>query len=181
MKYLLHYSALLLITAFIIISSCGNNDISNKVDVAKEQPISPTAAPEKAGYDLDKPSRAEMKKKLKEISGIHYVKDELFAAIQDESGKIFLVNFSNSEIEEELSFAGKGDYEDITLDNNYYYVLESTGKIYRVPRAGDLSQVKVFEISIKKHAEFESIYLDQSGENLIMICKNCPGKKGQPV
>lgn len=29
--------------------------------------------------------------------------------------------------------------------------------------------------------EFESIYLDQHGENLIIICKNCPGKKSNLI
>ena len=175
MKHFLQYSLLLLLTSFVIISSCGNNPDNQAVN-HKSSTAANGVVLAKGSYDLEKVVKSEMKKKLKEISGIHYLKDNLFVAIQDESGKIFTVNFTNSEITEELTFGENGDYEDVTLDDRNYYVLESVGKIYRVPRTGDTSQVKIFQIPFKKHMEFESIYLDQSGENLIMICKNCPGK-----
>ncbi len=177
MKYFIQYSLLLLLTSFVVISSCGNNPDNSQLNNHTDSSI----ALKKGSYDLERVEKSEMKKKLKEISGIHYLKDNLFVAIQDESGKIFTVNFSNSEIAEELNFGDNGDYEDVTLDDLNYYVLESMGKIYRVPRNGIISQVKTFEIPFKKHMEFESIYLDQPGENLIIICKNCPGKKSNLI
>ncbi|MEO5999188.1 MAG: SdiA-regulated domain-containing protein [Chitinophagaceae bacterium] len=173
MKYILHYTLLILITAFAVISSCGNNHNNNQpTESMKDSSIAT-----KASYDLEKVERCEMKKKLKEISGLHYVNDDLFVAIQDESGIIFTVRYSNCDITDEFRFAGKGDYEDIALDNDFYYVLESTGKIFKVPRKGDTSGTKTYEIPFKKRMEFESIYLDPSGENLVMVCKNCHGKK----
>jgi uncharacterized protein YjiK len=172
MKNILQYSLLLLITALTVISSCGNNQ---KVKPSSDSAT--TISQKKGSYDLNKVEKSEMKKKLKEISGIHYLKDNLFVAIQDESGKIFTVSFPDGKITEVLIFGDKGDYEDVTLDEHYYYVLESVGKIYRVPRNGDTSRVKIFEIPFKKHMEFESLYIDQGGNDLMMICKNCPGKK----
>jgi uncharacterized protein YjiK len=174
MKYFLQFSLLL---SLAVIISCGNGPDDNQTINHSDNSNENNVVQKKKGYDLEKVEKSEMKKQLKEISGLHYLKDNLFAAIQDESGKIFTVNFSNSEIVEELNFGDNGDYEDVTLDNNNYYVLESVGKIYIVPRTGDMSKLKAFEIPFKKHMEFESIYIDQPGENLIMICKNCPGKK----
>lgn len=167
-------------TASTITSSCGDNFNSvQQSSPAKDSLVPDNQVSKKGRYDLDKVEKCEMKKKLKEISGIHYVKDNLFVAIQDESGQIFTVDYANCGIVEEFKFAGKGDYEDVTLDKDYYYVLESVGKIYKVPRSGDISKVKVYEIPFEKHMEFETIYLDPPGENLVLLCKNCPGKKNK--
>ena len=175
MKYFQHYFLLLIVTSVPILSSCGNYHNNSQ----HSSPAKDSLVLQKSHYDLDKVVKCEMKKKLKEISGIHLIKDNLFVAIQDESGRIFKVDFAKCDIEDEFQFAGKGDYEDVTLDENYYYVLESVGKIYKVPRTGDTSKTKVFEIPFEKHMEFETIFLDSPGENLILLCKNCPGKKNK--
>lgn len=165
------------LTSFSIISSCG----SDQADAKVETHATDKATPVRLGYNLGKVVKIEMKKKLKEISGIHYLKDDLLAAIQDESGKIFTVNFTNGEIIKELEFGGKGDYEDLTLDDEFYYVLESSGKIYKVPRSGDISNTRTYEIPFQKKMEFESIFLDRVANKLLMICKNCPGKKNNAL
>ena len=85
---------------------------------------------------IQKNSR-NFEKKLNEISGIHYLKENTFAAIADEVATIFTVDFLSGDIVSELEFGKNGDYEDITMDSEFYYVLESNGAIYQVPKSGD--------------------------------------------
>ncbi|MEJ7736128.1 MAG: SdiA-regulated domain-containing protein [Chitinophagaceae bacterium] len=137
---------------------------ANSVEVSAKGPQS---------YDLVSVDKQFFKKKLKEISGIHFLAEpDQFVAIQDEQGIIYTINYQNGEVVAELPFAGSGDYEDITMDANYYYVLESRGRIYQVPKNGSGAGTRVFNLPGGRN-NFESIYLDAKAENLILICKEC--------
>jgi DNA-binding beta-propeller fold protein YncE len=129
-----------------------------------------------SGYHPGNPEIRELDNTLKEISGIFYLKDGLFAAVQDEEGTIYTVDQGNGEIVGEINFAGPGDYEDITAFGDFYYVLRSDGTIYKVPKQGETSGTAVFTRPGGK-MEFETLYLDEKEKRLVLICKECAGKK----
>lgn len=160
---------------FIVSMLAGISSCLEGTEQDKERTVSGNVDTMAAGgYDLVGGDIRFLHKKLKEISGIHYVDGDRFSAIQDEQGIIYTIDYLNGEIVSELPFAGRGDYEDITMDANYYYVLESRGSVYQVPKKGNGSGTKVFSLPGGRN-EFESIYLDSGGKRLILICKNCAG------
>ena len=69
---------------------------------------------------------------LTEISGLAGMDNERFACIQDELGNIYVYNTAIAKIEKEISFAGFGDYEGITLVGDTAWVVRSDGRLYEV-------------------------------------------------
>jgi DNA-binding beta-propeller fold protein YncE len=129
-----------------------------------------------SSYLPGNPEIRELDNTLKEISGIFYLKDGLFAAVQDEKGTIYTVDQGNGSIVGEINFAAPGDYEDITAYGDFYYVLRSDGTIYKVPKQGEASGTAVYTGPGGK-MEFETLYLDETKKKLVLICKECGGKK----
>jgi hypothetical protein len=133
------------------------------------------------GYDFSKPEIRQLHKRLKEISGINYLGNEKLAAEEDESGTIYLVNFKTGNIDSSFNFGPHNDYEDMVTVKDYYYLLNSNGDIYRVNRKSpNAATTKVFTFG-KQDMEFESLYLDESGKRLVMICKSCAGNEHNSV
>lgn len=141
------------------------------VPVAESPAISPAVAP----YNLDKPEIKQVPKRLKEISGINYLGNEKLAAEEDETGTIYLVDFNSASIDAAFNFGPAGDYEDIVTLRDYYYLLNSNGDIYKVNRkTPNAATTKAFKFG-RPEMEFESLYLDAGGKQLVMICKSCAG------
>lgn len=120
-------------------------------------------------YDISKRQTLVLDKDLLEISGIFYLDENRIAAINDEEGKIFLVNSSTGEATES-KFGKKRDYEDISMAGSDFYILESNGNIHRVP-VGDQGTEEEFEFWRVKKIEFESMYYDARKAKLIMLSK----------
>ncbi len=74
----------------------------------------------------------ELPKILREVSGIAHMGNNKIACVQDEDGIIFIYDLVSSRIEEEIEFAGAGDYEGISLVGETAYVLRSDGTIFEV-------------------------------------------------
>src|SRR5687767_14523227 len=82
----------------------------------------------------------EMPAVLTEISGITWYAENKIAAVQDESGVIFIYNLLEKKVEKEIPFAGKGDYEGIAMVKNIFYVLRSDGTVIEVSENGKSKQ-----------------------------------------
>ena len=107
---------------------------------------------------------------LLEISGIFYERDERMAAINDEDGKIFLLN-TKSGVVDKFKYDKKRDYEDIVRVGDFYYVLESNGNLHQV----DINKqegVNEFNFHVHGKVEFESLYYDQSAQKLVLVTKD---------
>lgn len=177
MKKLIKYSFALLLAVIAATAGCKEQKKSKQ---REPEPVKAETDIER-GYDFNKAEKVEMKNRLKEISGIHFLKDNLFVAIEDEDGVIFTVDFASGKITDEQVFAGPGDFEDVTMDSNFFYVLKSNGTIYRVSRNGDSSKFSTNAIKNNNGSEFESLYLDSAANNLILICKSCPDEKKHSI
>lgn len=121
------------------------------------------------GYNAANKQVIVLDKELLEISGMYYLPDTRIAAINDEDGKIFLVNSTNGDYTV-TKFGRKRDYEDVVMVGSYYYVLESNGNIHRVPVATANSEEE-FEFPREKKIEFESLYYDPNIQKLVLVSK----------
>jgi len=121
------------------------------------------------GYNATLKKVIILDKDLLEISGMYYMPDGRIASMNDEDGKIFLINNTTGEYTV-TKFGRKRDYEDIVAVDNYYYVLESNGNIHRVP-IGDPDTEEEFEFPREKKIEFESLCYYKHLGKLVLISK----------
>jgi uncharacterized protein YjiK len=125
-------------------------------------------------YDFSEAELSKLDIRLREISGIAWetIRNR-FLAINDESGKLFLINNEFKEIDSTYPFGGKGDYEDIAIVNGIPYILRSDGVITKFNMDSAISASQSKKLNIKGSVDFETLYYDPGRKALIMLCKNC--------
>lgn len=135
-------------------------------------------------YAINNPQKVfDMPKELNEISGIafHSETANVIYAEQDEEGKVFAYNLDDGSVQK-TKFAGKGDYEDIQLLNNYIVMLRSDGALYTFPFK-DINQDASANTQEFKHilpkGEYEGLYADNRMSKLYVLCKNCAEKQNK--
>lgn len=138
-----------------------------------------------AMYDLVNPYKIKLPNGLAEISGIvFYPKDSSVFAIEDERGvlyKIFLTG--NMEIRK-WYFDKRNDFEDLVLHDSVFYVLISNGDIESLQFGSGnkvITEKAIFPETGNKKNEFESLYYDDSLQQLILLCKDCAGDSKKKI
>ena len=128
-----------------------------------------------SGYSNEDRERKFLKDEVKEISGMVFMNEgSKIASVNDEEAKIFIVDYANQDTTASFSFGPKGgDFEDIIMYGKYFYVLESRGRIYKVPKPGVEDSVTIYKMALK-NADFEAMYLDSAKKRIVMLCKSCP-------
>jgi hypothetical protein len=126
----------------------------------------------KTGYILSSPDKTIiLPDQLREVSGVTIIDSLTVALIQDEIGIIFIFDIRENRIKSQVFFAGKGDYEDITLVNKTIYVLRSDGFIFEI---NDFMS-KDFKVSIFKTGvpsdDNEGLCFDRINNRLLIGCK----------
>jgi len=128
------------------------------------------------GYDASQKQTVVLDKELLEISGMFWLSNGTIAAINDEDGKVFIVDPEDGDFHTR-KFGRKRDYEDIAQLDTFYFVLESNGNIHRVPI--NVKHVEQeFEFPRDKRIEFESIYLDANNQLILLSKEQRESKKG---
>jgi uncharacterized protein YjiK len=128
------------------------------------------------GYNFGEVFTEKLDIKLKEISGLAWdSKNNVFLAVNDEVGKLFILDKETKSILTEYTFGDNGDYEDVAIMNGITYVLRSDGLIIRIVReaSGKVYGVVAGKISLSGSNDFETMYGDTARKALIIICKNC--------
>jgi uncharacterized protein YjiK len=134
---------LLVFLSFSSQYSC-NNDHNSKKDKTKETDLLQNYTVIKLPSDLD------------EISGISFIDNTNFVAIEDEDGIVYQYNLNEKKITDKKEFAEPGDYEDLAIAGEILYVMNSDGNLY---------EIKGFKKPGKIHAQkFKTIF---SGKNNI--------------
>lgn len=122
-------------------------------------------------YPNQPASTLVLKKPLREVSGISYHNPGELAAINDEEGKLFILQLKNNKLNTH-SFGKKGDYEGITRTPEGYYILKSNGDLHLLDgRTG--VQLAIYKSKFNKFTEFESLCFDSRKNRLLLICKTC--------
>jgi uncharacterized protein YjiK len=117
-------------------------------------------------YDLASYKKVFLPYVLNEISGI-YIDGNTIFAVQDERGIVFQLN-KKGKILKEIPFSKRGDYEDIVMVDDQYFILRSDGRIVTFNKEEDVSSIK----SLPK-GEFEAIFREYNSERLNVLCKKC--------
>lgn len=155
--------AKILLSVFIL-NACQSNFAKNEANNAV------------VGYDLNKRTSYELPKELDEISGHTFIigNDNIVYCVQDELGELFAYNLQTKKVDFTIAFGPKGDYEGVTNDGNYFYVLKSNGDIYSFPISlkSATFEAKVFKNLLGK-GEYESLAIDQANRKLVVFCKSC--------
>jgi len=122
------------------------------------------------GYEGER-RQVLLKRPLREISGIDYIGGGLLAAVNDEVGKVFFVNYNSGKYTVQ-EFGKKDDYEDIVKVDDRYFVLNSDGHLFEVSGDGK-KLLATYRHKFAKFIEFESLFYDKPNQRLLMICKEC--------
>lgn len=137
------------------------------------------------GYNLNKPQKYNMPDVLQEISGIAFNKGDnrIVYAEMDEQGKVFKMPLGTKD-ETVSKFGEKGDYEDISIAQDWIIVLKSNGDLYSFPLSEAVNpipkNVKETKGLIPK-AEYEGMFADEATGNIYVLCKNCKQDKGSKI
>ncbi|HPH84850.1 MAG TPA: SdiA-regulated domain-containing protein [Ferruginibacter sp.] len=132
--------------------------------------------PDTPMYNLSSPTIINLPEELDEISGIaYYPKDTSVFAIVDEEGFLFKIPIKNPPAFRKWRFDKKGDFEDLVLKDSVFYALVSNGDIESIHFSGDsiFTETTDFASGGKSTNEFESLYLDEKTNSLVLVCKEC--------
>ena len=126
------------------------------------------------GYDFEHPKVIKLPTALNEISGLwYYPKDSSLFAIVDEDGFLYKIYPSHPETIFRWKFHGLGDFEDLTLIDNTFFILRSDGSVFATNiLAGNKINTVIYKTPQKSN-EFESLYYDPNLRLLILLCKDC--------
>ncbi len=125
-------------------------------------------------YSKDEPNVTfELSEGLKEISGLSMTADgQHIAAVNDEEGKIFILDKMTGEVLNEYNFWDDGDYEGIELVGNDCWIVKSSGTLYQVKNyASKDFQVNKFKSFLNKENDIEGLAYDPTTHSLLIGCK----------
>lgn len=157
----LNFSPLLFLVSLLFLSSCRN-----KSRLLHSPPH----------YNFSEVFTDKLDLRLLEISGLSWdPKNNVFYAVNDEQGKLFIMDKETKTIIGEYVFGDTGDYEDVAVLNGIPYILSSDGKIIRFVRdvSGKTYGVDAGKVSLSGTNDFETMYADTERKALVIICKNC--------
>lgn len=124
----------------------------------------------------------ELPEILLEISGIAYMGENKIACVQDEDGIIFIYNLESKAIENQIDFAGPGDYEAITLVDSTAYVLRSDGVLFEVLNFNSPQpQILQYNLDFPSKYNFEGLAYDKMNNRLLLGLKEGAKKGSVPV
>lgn len=136
-----------------------------------------------SGYNLNQPETFKMQASLFEISGITFAEGnkETLYAIQDEDGKVFRLKWGSADAPF-AKFGKHGDFEDVSIINNYVFILRSDGTLFNLPFE-EVDNEKVNSVNEFKNlvpaGEYEGLFARKDTKEIYLMCKNCAVDKKQ--
>jgi uncharacterized protein YjiK len=130
-------------------------------------------------YHLNEPTVAfELPVELQEISGMAFIDKENIACEQDETGVIYIYNIEQKKVLNKITFAGKGDYEDISIVGKNAYVLDSRGIVYEIQNFQTSNrQINHYNFSVSNESNAEAMCYDVKTNRLLITFKESKGIK----
>jgi uncharacterized protein YjiK len=112
----------------------------------------------------------EMPDDLKEISSISFIDADRVACVQDQKGIIYTYNLKEKQVEKELKFGDKGDYEGVVAVGSMFYVLRADGVMFEVPADGS-SPAKTYDLPLNVESDTEPMFYEQSKNRILVGVK----------
>jgi len=119
-----------------------------------------------------------LNRKLREISGLGYnADDDSYLAINDESGVIYMLDGNKFDIQKEIKFGKRGDYEAIEKVDENMIVCKSTGTLYFY----NLSTEKTikYDTDLKRVNNVEGLCYSKEYNSLLLACKGSPVERNR--
>jgi len=126
-------------------------------------------------YVLPRPKKMILDKKLNEISGLFFLRNEnAMLTIADDKQKIYRLT-PKGQVSDylEAELGTKEDFEDVTKVDSAVYVLSSSGTIVEVRLSDSGLKVNNYPFWSSEKNDFETLYYDSAAKGLIMLCKKC--------
>jgi len=154
----------------LLLMGCGGKSSETNQTTTNNQPAQYTFP-----YTLNAPAdEMALPKRLREVSGLTYYKDNKLLCIQDEEAAVFVYDIAKKQITQEVGFGGYGDFEGIEYVNGDVYALESDGNLQRFTL--DLSSPKSIQVAriptdLPAKTEVEGLGYDPKTERLLIAAK----------
>jgi len=134
-------------------------------------------------YDLLNPNKKYfMGYSLEEISGLSYMRNDVLACIQDESGKLYVYDTKKKTVIRRIKFHKGGDYEGVEVVGQKAYVMKSNGNLFVFPLdQGDKVDAKKIKTSFDIDNDVEGLGYNPKTDRFIIACKNEGGIDGKKV
>lgn len=133
-----------------------------------------------AHVQMENQAQIKLSHKLREISGIVFDKKGRLFCHDDERAVIYQLDPSTGDILKIFTFGlfiKRGDFEDITIAGDTFYMVESGGTIYEFREGSDKEQVdyNVYDTNLDKNPDVEGICFDPKENTLLLALKGDPG------
>jgi uncharacterized protein YjiK len=125
-------------------------------------------------YKLRNPDATyAMPKDLEEISGLGMSPDDqTIVAVQDEDGKIFMIDPENGQVKKDIKFWKDGDYEGVEWVEDAIYVVKSSGTIYEVTDLeAEEPKTEKYNFFLDGDNDVEGLAYDKNQQQLLLACK----------
>ncbi|MBC7744559.1 MAG: SdiA-regulated domain-containing protein [Flavobacterium sp.] len=114
----------------------------------------------------------ELPSKLVEISGISFLNNDTFFAIQDEDGILYEYNLTENKIINEFQFGQADDYEDVVIVKEDVFIVISNGTIIRIrDYRSDNRVISKFKTSLNKKNDIEGLTFQPLKNRLLLAAK----------
>lgn len=110
---------------------------------------------------------------LDEISGITFLNDSVFAAVEDEEGLLYYYNLKQQRIIKKQRFAEADDYEDLVLAGKDMYIMTSKGVMYQLINFdSDRPIIKTIKTPLTGKNNIEGLAYDAKSNRLLLSAKD---------
>ena len=168
----------LAVIGFLVFTACNNQ--SKDQEEGKIKPVSLQSI----DYDLAHPlKRWSLPDSLAEISGIVWLQDDKFLAIEDIHPILYELKLDdtngiiNNKIEFRRAEDDKMDFEDLAVVNDTVYALWSHGAIFKIIEQKKGVTAERTKTWLKKDNNTEGLAYDPTSGNLLIACKEESGLK----
>jgi len=169
-QYLVATVVILGITGVMLMLSSNQPNTSNIISAYQHEDY---ALP----FKINNPTNTYFAPKdFKEISGLTHSTDDLFYIVDDDHGDLFYYDLKSEKIIKEVDFGKNDDYEGVTLNDEYIFIVKSNGDIFFIDK--NTGKVDKVETYLSKRNNIEGICYDTSSNSLLLACKGKPENKG---
>lgn len=135
----------------------------------------------KYNFDNKNPEVLKVPKELLEISGIAFNSSGRLFGHNDEESYIFEIDKTNGKIKKAFAFGSgviSGDFEDIEIVGDLFYVITGDGTLYEFKEGENKKYVncKKYYTGLKESNDVEGMCYDDKTNSLLLACKDFAGK-----
>jgi uncharacterized protein YjiK len=159
-----------LFSAAVLLSTMAN--ATN--DPATDQPFYNPEPPSNFPYDMTYPyAYFELDDVVKKISGLSSTNDpKVVAGIQEEEGKIYMIDKKSGKIASSTFFVTEGEFQAIEMVGNDAYALKSNGQLYKISNLkGAQRTVKMLKTNLPRTANLQGLAYDIANNRLLICAK----------